>query len=280
MDKKYEPLKAQDYAEPCCPLSMEEFGKAPEIKPVPQQRIIGKLDEYMARRDYPGAERHLNYWAEEARLGRDLKGLLLIMNEKIGFYRKTGKKEESFESIERALQLIDELDYDGSISAGTTYTNAATACQNFGEPERAIGYFEKAKEIYESSLYTAPDLLGGLYNNMALSLTSLGRYEEALDLYNKALGKMSGVQGGELEQAITYLNMADTYVAMVGEESAEKKTEELLDKAYDLLVNSNAPEDGYLAFVYSKCAAVFSHYGYFLAANELSKKSEEIYERT
>ena len=32
------------------------------LRAVPQQRIIEKMDEYMSRRDYAGAERHLLYW--------------------------------------------------------------------------------------------------------------------------------------------------------------------------------------------------------------------------
>ena len=46
-------------------------------RPVPQQRIVAKMDEYMSRRDYAGAEKHLLYWLEEARQGNDLRGRLI-----------------------------------------------------------------------------------------------------------------------------------------------------------------------------------------------------------
>ena len=46
------------------------FESHPRIRPIPQQRVIEKMDAYMARRDYAGAERHLKYWLEEARAGR------------------------------------------------------------------------------------------------------------------------------------------------------------------------------------------------------------------
>ncbi|MBO5995079.1 MAG: tetratricopeptide repeat protein, partial [Firmicutes bacterium] len=223
--------------------------------------------------------RHLNYWQEEAEMGGDLKGQLLILNEKIGFYRKTDRKEPAFENIRLAMELMSRMDYDGSISQGTTFTNAATACQNFGEPERALDYFEKARAIYEGSEYTAPELLGGLYNNMALSCVSLKKYDEALELYDKALNEMKKVKGGELEQAITCLNMADALNAHYGIEEAEAGIFELLDRAWDLIESTEAPKDGYYAFVCSKCAPAFSYYGYFMAANELNRRSEEIYER-
>ena len=47
---------------------MVHSGSADAIRPVPQQRIIEKMNEYMSRRDYAGAQRHLLYWLEEAEL--------------------------------------------------------------------------------------------------------------------------------------------------------------------------------------------------------------------
>ena len=67
------PLEPADYMEPRCVLCDEPYGVTAEVKPVPQQRIIAKMNEYMSLRDYKGAERHLMYWLEEAKLGRDLR---------------------------------------------------------------------------------------------------------------------------------------------------------------------------------------------------------------
>ncbi len=277
MDKGY--LTPEDYAEPRCLLCDEPYGKIPEVKAVPQQRIIEKMNDYMSRRDYAGAERHLLYWLEEAKLGHDKGGELMLRNELVGHFRKTANKNGAFESAKEALRLVDELDFDGTVSAGTTYINVATAYSSFGENELALPLFEKAVKAYEANEKTSPELLGGLYNNMALTLVALKRFDEAFALYEKALAVMGKVRGGSLEQAITYLNMADAYEAQLGSESAESKAFELLDKAYDLLINTDAPHDGYYAFVCEKCAPSFSYYGYFLAANELNKRAEEIYER-
>ncbi|MBR3311734.1 MAG: tetratricopeptide repeat protein [Solobacterium sp.] len=272
-------LKKEDYIEPACPLCEEPYGVTPEVRPVPQRRIIEKMDEYMSRRDYTGAERHLKYWLEEAKLGQDLRGQLMIRNEMIGHYRKTGEKENAFANIEEALRLVSVMDFDGTISAGTTYTNAATAYHAFGEYEKAIALFEKAKPVYESSGNTRPDLLGGLYNNMALTYTALNRFPEAYDLYEKAYAVMGQLEGGVLEQAITCLNMADLTEAEYGPEEGEKRIYELVDKAYDLLNDPDVKRDGYYAFVCEKCAPSFSYYGYFMAADELKKRAEAIYER-
>lgn len=271
-------LKPEDYIEPRCPLCEAPFGIKEEVRPVNQQRIIEKMDEYMAKRDYDGAKRHLLYWLEEARLGNDKRGELMIRNELIGHYRKTGEKENAFLNIEYALRLVDELGYKGDISAGTTYTNSATAYNAFGENEKAIELFGAAKDAYESNKNTSPKLLGGLYNNMALTLCVLKRFKEAALYYDKADEVMKKVLGGELERAITCLNRADLIEAEKGAEEGEGEIFALLDDAYDMLMNTSAPHDGYYAFVLEKCAPVFSHYGYFLAAREMEERSEKIYE--
>jgi tetratricopeptide (TPR) repeat protein len=273
------------------------------IRPVPQRRIIDKMDEYMSRRDYNGAERHLLYWLEEAKLGGDRQGQLMLRNELVGHYRKTGQKEPAMESAAKALDLLRELDMENTITAGTTYVNIATACGAFGDHERAIRLFEKARAAYESSSQTETQLLGGLYNNMALTCTELGRCEEALALYEKAADLMGRVPDGELEQAITYLNMANTVEAQLGLEAGEQQINVLVERAEELLeakgeellgkgeaaltdgtdLRAMKQEErarlGYYAFVCEKCAPTFAYYGYFMTAESLTERSEELVRR-
>ena len=273
------------------------------IRPVPQRRIIDKMDEYMSRRDYNSAERHLLYWLEEAKLGGDMQGQLMLRNELVGHYRKTGQKEPAMESAAKALDLLRELDMENTITAGTTYVNIATACGAFGDHERAIRLFEKARAAYESSSQTETQLLGVLYNNMALTCTELGRCEEALALYEKAADLMGRVPDGELEQAITYLNMANTVEVQLGLEAGEQQINALVERAEELLeakgeellgkgeaaltdgtdLRAMKQEErarlGYYAFVCEKCAPTFAYYGYFMTAESLTERSEELVKR-
>ena len=272
-------LEPEDYVEPRCMLCGDAYGAMPEVKSVPQQRLVAKMDKYMAHRDYAGAERHLLYWLEEAELGHDLRGQLLLRNELAGHYRKVQDKKNATLNAEKALELLKALDFEDTISAGTTYVNAATVMNAFGEDERSLELFGKARSVYENAPRTDKALLGGLYNNMALTYTSLGRYGEASELYEKALSVMQSVPGGKLEQAITYLNMADMYGKMKGEENAEKEIFACLDRAESLLAGNDGADDGYYAFVMEKCAPTFAHYGYFMTAETLRKKAEEIYAR-
>ena len=61
-----------------------------------------------------------------------------------------------------------------------------------------------------------------------------------------------------------------------GEEPAQPAAE---DQAEELLDTEGIPHDGYYAFVCEKCEPTFRYYGYFLYANELKKRAEEIYGR-
>ena len=302
-------LKPEDHADPQCPFSGEGFGVTAEVRAVPQQRIIEKLDEYMARRDLSGAERHLLYWLEEAQLGRDLRGELMLRNELTGHYRKAGEKEKALANADRALELLKELGMEQTVSAGTTFINAATANNAFGENGRSIELFRKAQAVLEAAPLrgaeegasgknaegagVSPEFLGGLYNNMALAETALGHYPEAEELYEKALRVMETVPGGEPEQAITWLNIAQTAEASSGmeDEAAEKRIAEYLERAEGLLdkvweevsgsaetgKETGAARRGYAAFVFEKCAPMFRHCGWFAASKELKKRAEELY---
>ena len=112
---------------------------------------------------------------------------------------------------------------------------------------------------------------------MALTLVSMKCFSEANALYQKAIETMASAPHGALEQAITYLNMADLYQEMKGSEEAESDVYACLDKAYELLKDPNVAEPGYYAFVLEKCAPTFSYYGYFGAAREFEKRAGEIY---
>ena len=223
-------LEPEDYVEPRCVLCGDAYGAMPEVKSVPQQRIVAKMDEYMAHRDYAGAERHLLYWLEEAELGHDLRGQLLLRNELAGHYRKVQDKENATLNAEKALELLKALDFEGTISAGTTYVNAATVMNAFGEDERSLELFGKARTVYENAPRTDKALLGGLYNNMALTYTSLGRYGEASELYEKALSVMRSVPGGKLEQAITPKTKAIVTVDLGGVVCDYDKVFEIAEK--------------------------------------------------
>lgn len=271
-------LRAEDYAEPRCLLCDEPHGAKPKPKHIPQQRVLAKFDEYTSRNDYPGAERHMLYWLEEARLGGDLQGQFQIYNELMGLYRKTAQEEKAFRCADSALALARETRIDEQVGGATAFLNAATVCTAFDRADRALPLFAHARTVYEKLLPPDDPRMGGLYNNMALTLVSLGRFGEADELFRRALDVMAKAENGALEQAITYLNMADAAHAQCGDK-ADDAINGYLETALGLLEDETLPHNGYYAFVCEKCAPTFTYYGWKTYGEELQERAREIYER-
>ena len=267
-------LSKEDYEEPLCLLNMH-----PEVSSIPIGRILEKLDSYLNKNDYAAAQRHLSYWVSEADACGDMRGKLTVLNELIGLYRKTDKETECLAAAAGALSLAEALNMQQSVTYATTLINAATGYKAFGKAEEALPLYRKAQFIYESSLNSDDGRLGGLYNNMALTLAELKNYREAEDLYKKAIEVMKKQKNGELEVAVTRLNIADLIAAEHGLENCAKEIEAQLLEAERLLNTQGLPRDGYYAFVCEKCAPVFGYYGYFLTEWELNRRAGEIYER-
>lgn len=240
------------------------------------ERILSKLDEYFGKNDYAAAERHLLYWLAEK---RGTSAALTLYNELMGVYRKTAQEEKALSAVKDALQNVNSLGLDGTVTAATTYLNAATVLHAFSRAEEGFPFFERAKVIYEKELSAHDARLGGLYNNMATALVTLRRFDEADALYKKAIAIMQEKEGGALEVAVTLLNMASAVEEEKGAEEGENAISSLLEEAKTLL-EGHAPRDGYYAFVLSKCAPVYRYFGHFRYANELEGRVKDIYEGT
>ena len=272
-------LQREDYTDPICPFCTDAYQKEPPVRKIPTDRILEKLDSFLNRNDYPGAEHLLLYWLQEAMLGKDLRGEFQLRNELMGLYRKLGKKSEALENADRALKLISEIGLDGSVGAGTAYVNIATVRKAFGMAEQALPLYEKAKEIYEANLKSDDTMLAGLYNNMALALVDLKQYAKARESYEKALAIVSKTAGCEPLTAATYLNIANLVEAKRGLLEGAEEIEKLLSLAQSNLDRPGIPHDGNHAFYCEKCASTFSYYGHFAYAAELEERARRIYAR-
>lgn len=238
------------------------------------EQILSVLDAHLGRNDYAAAEEHLLFCLNKT---EDDKIRLLILNELAGLYRKLGRKDDAFSMVDSLLALVAKMKIENNVGAGTTFINCATVYKAFSLAERALPLFEKAAAVYEKDLPKNDRRFGGLYNNMALALVDLNRFDEAYALYEKAVSVMEKVDGGLLEVAITYLNIASAKEKELGLQDAEKIIENLLNKAEKIL-EEHTPKDGYYAFVCEKCASVFGYYGFFLYENTLKERVKKIYE--
>lgn len=244
-----------------------------------RDRILDKLDGYLARQDFAAAERHLTFWLAEATAARDTATEMLVRSELVGLYRKLDRREDALSAVSATLERVGALGLADTVGGATAYLNCATAYKAFGDPEASLPLFLRAREVYERDLPAGDARLGGLYNNMALTLVDLNRFSEAAALYLRAVAVMEAVPRGGLEVAITYLNMASAAEAERGLLDAEEEILSLLDRARALL-DADEGGDGYYAFVCEKCASVFGYYGRFAYAEELRARAGRIYEGT
>lgn len=240
-------------------------------------RILEKEDEYLNKNDYASAERHLDYWLEEARLQGDGRAILFLCNELIGLHRKLGREEQALSFCQKALAQVEAMNIAENIGAATTYLNAATAYKAFGRAKDALPLFERAEAIYRRELPAADPRFGGLYNNKALALVDLDRFEEARAYYQKAL-ENTAANGSKPEEAVTHLNLATAAESEWGPEQGEGEIQKRIALAWALLNDPALPRDGNYAFVCEKCAPTFRYYGYFLYAKDLEERARNIYE--
>ena len=109
---------------------------------IPRERIMEKLDSLLEKNEYTEAIRLIRYWSSEADFMRDKSGKLLMENELMGLYRKTGEKENALTSARNALDLVVKMGIEQNVGAATTYLNSATVFKAFDMPEEAIPLFE------------------------------------------------------------------------------------------------------------------------------------------
>ena len=273
-------LKPEDYLEPECVICDKPVGTKQKIQRIPQGRISQRLDELMGQGEYAQAENLLKFWIAEAQANGDQQGEFMVYNEMMGYYRKVGRKEEGYEAINKALELLPTLEYENTVSGATCYTNAATVYTAFYEPEKALKLFRKAEEIYLANLKNNEYKFASLCNNMALALVQLKEFDEANKYYRKSLDVLEDCPQSELEKAMAWLNIADAVIAQKGvSEDSENEIVEYLYNAQLCLDDESVERDSYYAFVADKCYPIYEYFQWYSYAEELKERIREINER-
>ena len=243
-------------------------------KTVPLARFFDKLNELFSRNDLPAVGRFLDYWEDEARSLSDMRGLLEILNEKIGYYRRTNDKAKGMSAICEAFDLIEKKGIGDPVSVGTIYLNAATTMKAFSLTEEAMQYYEKSKSIYEKHLDADDYRLAAFYNNVSSAYKELGMLENAESACYKAIEILKTKDDCRGEIAVTLINIAHLYYDV---DPLDERIYEIMDKAWELLSSEKNVHDGDFAFLCSKCYPSFGYFGYFEREAELKKLMEKIY---
>ena len=72
-------------------------------KAIPVARFIDRLDAAFNRNDMKSAQECIRFWEAEARRLNDERGLLTVLNEAVGYYRRAKKKTRALEAMEESL---------------------------------------------------------------------------------------------------------------------------------------------------------------------------------
>ncbi len=235
--------------------------------------FIQKLDSFFDREDMTGAGEYLRSSRRDAEAAGDKKLLFTVLNEMMGYYRKTGETERGLEAICSGLKLSAELGLDASPAGATAMLNAATTLKAFGRAEEALPYYDSVAGVYEKAFSPDDYRIAGLCNNHALALADVGRYREAEEKYRRALGILLRNEGRDADVANTYVNMAHLYDRFADYE----RIESCLDAALAVL-DGDTLRNGYYAYTCRKCAPSFGYFGYFAAEKELNERADAIYE--
>ncbi len=244
---------------------------------VPIARVIERLDELAAKNDSAGIERVLDYWEKEAKTLGDDRGLLVILSEEVGHYRREGDEGKGISACEQALALL-AVEAEITVADATVYLNIATTMKAFGRAQEALKYYEIARDVYERQLPADDWRLAGYHNNYATALADLGKFDDAREHYMKALAILKA-QDNINEVAITYVNLAklcDDENAAMGKDD-DGGADEYIELAYAALMSANALQNGPHASVCMKVADACGYHGYFLYKKELEDRARAIY---
>ena len=247
--------------------------KEPSVE-INVRRFIDKLDALYAKNDLAEAGKLLKYWADDARTLGDKCGLLSVLNETLGFSRRTMDKPLALSTIDEISALMEER--KNLVSSATVFVNVATTLKHFNETERALPFFEQAEAIYMRYCMDSSYEYAALLNNRASAYLDKADGLSAETDYKRALAILEQMEGFEKEEAETLASLAQLSARKTPEDLSE--ADELLDKCWAKLTVESIPHDGAYAFSLTKCAPAFFDLGREDEGQILSDIAKEIYE--
>ena len=246
-----------------------------EQRAIPITRFIGRLDAAFNRNDMKSARECICFWETEARRLNDERGLLAVLNEAVGYYRRTNKKTRALEAMEESLALVEKLGQTNSLSGATVFINAATTLSFFGSKEEAIGLYGRAASCFEAEEKTECYEYAALLNNRAATLYEMKRYDEAETDWLSAIQILKAVGFHDGEIAVSLLMLA--HLTFDRDGSSYEKIEALLDEAWDYINSDNQPKDGNYAYILRKCAPSLEYFKRPEEAQACRDVANEIY---
>ena len=151
----------------------------------------------------------------------DSAGVLVLLNELIGYYREVNEYEKGALYGRKALELIEDMGLTGTVHHATTLINHANGLRAAGNFEESLSAYEEASGIYDSVLEPGAFEFASLYNNMSLLYMETGEFEKARDFQRKALAIVEAhAEGNGFELAVSHTNLGNTLIRLNEDEEA------------------------------------------------------------
>ena len=267
-----------EYTEPCCCFDSSQYTGVPDTAPTAHTLDVPSVIAEVDRLNNSGREAEAQHYLEAQRtvaseIG-DWRAELTIISELLGQYRRSLEREKGIGAVNDALDLIRSHRMGTTVSGATVLINAATTMKCFGLGRESVPVFRHAAHVYREHLDPSDYRFAGLYNNMALSFADAGQPEEAERHFHLALSVLEKCPGSENELAVTWCNLAELFSNIDPEDA---RIDACVENAWATLNAPGRSMDGYHAFTISKCVPSFDRLGYFLYADTLRKRAEEIY---
>lgn len=184
-----------------------------------------RLDQLFAQKEMQAAESYMKESLAAAEAEGDLGAVISICSELGGYCRVTSRFQEGIALYEKALGYIHQLGLDGTEHHGTTLMNYATTYTMTGDAEKALTLYGQAAEIFQSAGFETDYRVATLYNNMSLLCQDLKQYDQAVENLNQAMTILQQLTESEIEQAITYSNLAQVHMLRGSVEEARTAVE-------------------------------------------------------
>lgn len=236
-------------------------------------KVLEQVDSLFGENKGEEAEELMRRSVVQAVNEQDDESLLQLLNELLGFYRETSRKEEAVKMASQAVAQARRMGLEGTIPYATTLLNVANAYRAFGMLRESMDYYLQVQELYGKLLEPDSMFMAGLHNNMSLLCQEMGDYAGAREKQLAALAIAEGKQAG-YELGVTYANLAGSCMQL-GEAG----------EAYDYAMKSietfrrEQVEDSHYAAALATLGACFYHQADFGKALEYYIQAADIIER-
>lgn len=206
------------------------------------QQVIEGLDQMFANRESNKVEDYLSSYLEKALTEGDVGSAITIMNELIGYYRDTSQYDKAETYCGRLLPFMENVGLKDTVHYGTSCLNIANAYRASGRLEDSLCHYQMVFEIYEKLLNPKDFRYASLNNNLALLYQERKEYDKACDALKQALSIVKEYPEAVVEQAVTYTNLAASYIKAGEQDSNFQKealtqAEECVKKALSIFEN-------------------------------------------